>query len=146
MSQARDPEGENKPETPAGRVKHDSGGRAIWEWAVESGRQALESTSLLLKRLEMPGLELEEDAKKKTAADEEEPAPTPSARKGSTYGGPTEKDSLIAGRRSFNPYDNKTPMRPTPKPVAPKVAPRITQPPLPVKKPGLLRSLFGRKG
>jgi len=29
-------------------VKHDAGGRAIWEWAAETGRNALDSTSRLL--------------------------------------------------------------------------------------------------
>jgi len=37
-------------------------GNAAWKWAVDSGKHLIESTSLLLKRLEVPGLKLEEDA------------------------------------------------------------------------------------
>lgn len=52
-----------RPEPPAapGRVHHDKQGRAIWQWAVDTGKHALESTSVLLKRLEVPGLKIEED-------------------------------------------------------------------------------------
>jgi hypothetical protein len=45
------PDSDEKPR--AGRVRHDSGGRAIWEWAVESGKHAVDSTSHLLKKLEL---------------------------------------------------------------------------------------------
>ena len=44
----------------AGRVVHDSRGNAVWHWVKETGRIAIESTSRLLKRLEMPGLKTEE--------------------------------------------------------------------------------------
>jgi hypothetical protein len=58
---------DNKNQTPKkpGSVKHDSRGNAVWQWAAESGRQAIESTSRMLKRLEVPGLELEDDKPKK---------------------------------------------------------------------------------
>ncbi len=42
-------------------VRHDARGNAVWQWAVESGKYAIESTSRLLKRLEVPGLKLEDD-------------------------------------------------------------------------------------
>jgi len=54
----------DQPPKKPGGVKHDSRGNAVWQWAAESGRHALESTSRLLKRLEVPGLELEEDKPK----------------------------------------------------------------------------------
>jgi hypothetical protein len=44
----------------AGRIEHDSRGSAVWNWAVETGAHALESTSRLLKRLETPALTLDE--------------------------------------------------------------------------------------
>ena len=48
------------PTHPAGRVTHDSRGNAVWDWAAKTARAALESTSLLLKKLEVPGLKLED--------------------------------------------------------------------------------------
>lgn len=163
MASSDDPKGK---QSPAGRVKHDASGRAIWEWAVDTGRHALDSTSRLLKRLEMPGLSLVDDEKEKKQAEEEaqraereagftpygeidprasRPAtPAQPERKVPTFGGPAEKDPLANARRSFNPYDRKTPTRGSPAPRKP-APPRITQPALPAKKPGLLARLFGRK-
>ena len=37
-------------------------GNSVWKWATDSGRHLIESTSALLKRLDVPGLKLEEDA------------------------------------------------------------------------------------
>src|SRR5690606_27581318 len=51
-----DPDSSDKPRS--GRVRHDSGGRAIWEWAIDSGKHAVDSTSRLLKRLELTGITL----------------------------------------------------------------------------------------
>jgi len=45
----------------AGRVTHDERGNAVWDWLKETGRFCLESTSALLKRLEVPNLEVEGD-------------------------------------------------------------------------------------
>jgi len=133
---------------PAGRVRHDSTGRAIWEWAAESGRHALESTSLLLKRLELPGLSLADDDKKKEESEAGKAPAVDAARAagagptGQKYANPVDKDPAANSRRSFNPYDTRTPAvrvapKPKPKPVA-----RITQPP---RKRGFLARLFGRK-
>ena len=56
----------DRPDKPPGAnpggVRHDARGNAVWQWAMDTGRHAVESTSRLLKRLEVPGLELEEDA------------------------------------------------------------------------------------
>ena len=48
-----------------GAVKHDSRGNAVWQWAVATGKHALDSTSALLRRLDMPGLALQGDAPKR---------------------------------------------------------------------------------
>jgi len=48
----------------AGRVKHDARGNAVWDWVVESGRNLVDSTSRLLKRLDIPELKTEEQAEK----------------------------------------------------------------------------------
>lgn len=43
-----------------GRVVHDSRGNAVWQWVKDTGRHAIESTSALLKKLEMPGLKVQD--------------------------------------------------------------------------------------
>jgi hypothetical protein len=58
MSRPNDKEvegGEQQPRQPAGRVVHDSRGKAVWRWACD----VLESTSVLLKRLENRDLAIE---------------------------------------------------------------------------------------
>jgi hypothetical protein len=132
---------------PAGRVRHDSSGRAIWEWASESGRHAIDSTSALLKRLDFPGLSLADDEKKKQKqerkareAAEREADTKPSIP---TFGGQREEDPVARTRRSFNPYDTRIPAkRVDPKPP-PKPTARITQPAR--KKRGFLARIFGAK-
>lgn len=47
---------------PTGKVVHDDRGNAVWDWMKNSGRHAIESTSRLLKKLELPELKFE-DAK-----------------------------------------------------------------------------------
>jgi hypothetical protein len=45
---------------PSGRISHDDRGNAVWDWLKETGRNAVESTSRLLKKLELPQLEVED--------------------------------------------------------------------------------------
>ena len=143
----------NKPDdkkNPAGRVKHDAGGRAIWEWAVDTGRHALDSTSRLLKRLDLPGLSLldEEQEKKKKAEEEEraarEAGSNPYDKDVPTFGGPRESDPMAGSRRSFNPYDNRAPVKrsvqkPAAKPTGPASSAQAKD------RPGLFSRLFGKK-
>jgi hypothetical protein len=80
-------------------VSHDQRGNAVWKWAADSGRHLMESTTALLKRLEVPGLKLEEDAsgpRKQPGLELEE-------------GGATKKDV------GYDPYGSK---RATPGPAA----------------------------
>jgi hypothetical protein len=43
----------------SGRVVHDQRGSAVWEWLKETGRIAIESTSRLLRRLDVPEMKVE---------------------------------------------------------------------------------------
>jgi hypothetical protein len=145
------PKNPDNKKNPVGRVRHEAGGRAIWEWAVDTGRHALDSTSRLLKRLDLPGLSLlDEEAEKKKQAEAAEQAAreaggNPYGKDVPTFGGPRENDPMADSRRSFNPYDNRAPPKrgAAPKPAG-NPAPRITQPP-PVRKAGIFSRLFGKK-
>ena len=44
----------------AGGVRHDARGNAVWQWATETARHAVASTSQMLRRLEVSNLKLEE--------------------------------------------------------------------------------------
>jgi len=46
----------------SGRVVHDARGNAVWNFAVDAGVAALEGTSRLLRKLEVPELALEDTA------------------------------------------------------------------------------------
>lgn len=149
-----DADGHDRHETPpqrAGRVRHGHDGRAVWEWAVETGRHALESTSRLLKRLDMPGLSLEEEKEK-----EREPADdtrrgagrdaTGDAGRIPTFGGPREADPLAGSRRNFDPYDSRAPARrPASAPPRAGARPAPSKPLPQARKPGFLARLFGRR-
>jgi hypothetical protein len=130
-------------------VRHDKSGRAIWEWAVDTGRHALDSTSRLLKRLELPGLALEEDVKRKKAQEQEQEQAQAQAagagRQVPTFGGPRETDPL-AGRRGFNPYDSRQPAPGKVAAQASRAAVRTTAPSsASSKEPGLFSRLFGAR-
>lgn len=52
-------------ENSGGKVVHDSRGNAVWQWVKDTGRHAIESTSALLKKLEVPELKVEDHRDKK---------------------------------------------------------------------------------
>ena len=51
---------DSRDSTPSGRVRHDDRGNAVWDWLKETSRNAIESTSRLLKKLEIPQLKVED--------------------------------------------------------------------------------------
>jgi len=73
----------------AGRIKHDERGNAVWDWLKETGRFCVESTSALLRRLEVPELKVEGEK------DE---------------GLRLESDRDRGG--GYDPYNQKTPVKP----------------------------------
>jgi hypothetical protein len=99
-----------KPPSEHGAVTRDSQGNVIWEWAVDSGKHLIASTSMLLKRLEVPGLKLEEDS-------------GPQDRRIDAKSGKPTEAPASAG---YDPYGSKrvstAPKRPTV--TKPAVAPR----------------------
>jgi hypothetical protein len=127
------------PPRPSGRVRHDSGGRAVWEWAVDSGKHAIDSTSRLLKRLDLSGLQLMDDSKKPSDKALLDDGEVPSISE-------TEVDPQKGDKRAFNPYDSRTVARRKPAPGKPKppAKPRVTQPVRPAKPAGFFARLFGK--
>jgi len=65
---ARSPAASEKPQAPpqdpnarpSGRVVHDERGNAVWDWVKDTARIAIDSTSRLLKKLEVPELKMED--------------------------------------------------------------------------------------
>ena len=47
-------------EIPTGKVVHDDRGNAVWDWMKTTGKHAIESTSRLLRKLELPELKFED--------------------------------------------------------------------------------------
>ena len=45
---------------PSGRVRHDERGNAVWDWLKDTARNAIDSTSRLLRKLEAPELKVED--------------------------------------------------------------------------------------
>jgi len=94
-----------------GGVKHDSRGNAIWQWAVTTGKHAMDSTSALLKKLDVPGLKLEDDRPAFRANDPGESAPKASGY--DPYGTLARREPA-SGKSATRPA-----ARPTAKPAPP---------------------------
>jgi len=48
-----------QPRSVTGKVVHDERGNAVWDWLKQTGRNAIESTTRLLRKLEAPELNVE---------------------------------------------------------------------------------------
>ena len=100
---------------PAGRVEFDSRGNSVWRWA----RDVLESTSVLLKRLENKDLALEPTQKVPVMRGSEKPQKGASQAGGKTKAGVADAKStprhpaLAHNRRreggggGFDPYNSR---------------------------------------
>jgi len=49
-----------QPQGATGKVVHDERGNAVWDWLKQTGRNAIESTTRMLRRLETPELKVEQ--------------------------------------------------------------------------------------
>jgi hypothetical protein len=96
---------------PAGKVEFDSRGNSVWRWA----RDVLESTSVLLKRLENKDLALEPTQKVPVVRDEETPQKGSKARRNADDDPKDPKASHPALQRDrrrdngggFDPYNSR---------------------------------------
>jgi hypothetical protein len=83
---------------PAGRIEFDSRGNSVWRWA----RDVLDSTSILLKRLDNTDLSLEQTAKLPAARGATKKAPAAAPEE------PSVADAKSHGKkRSFDPYNSR---------------------------------------
>ena len=86
---------------PAGKVEFDGRGKAIWRWA----RDVLDSTSILLKRLDNKSLALEPTRKvpiiKSNPTGRETSGPRPKSRIQLSLSGPASRDG-----GGFDPYNS----------------------------------------
>ncbi len=101
-------------------MKHDARGNAVWQWATETARHAVASTSQLLRRLDVSSLSLEE-----LNEDEHVPKTSKSQAKAPTTrpAAPAKAAAPPSRERGFNPYDGAaiaraaTQKKPQPAPV-----------------------------
>ena len=91
---------------PAGRIVHDARGNAVWNWGGSSDTPhiSLDSTSTMLKRLELPELKVE--GQEETVKEPAKAAAVTSAKKPAPD---------VSG--GYNPYDQRKAVR---KPTEPK--------------------------
>jgi hypothetical protein len=138
----------DKPKPLIGGVQHDARGNAVWQWATETARHAVASTSQLLRRLDVSSLSLEDTRPSKTA-----PPRSTSAK--SAPGKPAAAGAAAkpvapgrsAGGSGFDPYDGAAAARAKPARAAPghgaPARPRPAAPP--AARRSWWRRLFNRR-
>jgi len=110
----------DKPKPLIGGVQHDSRGNAVWQWATETARHAVASTSQLLRRLDVSSLSLEDTRPSRTAPPKSMPAKSVPGKP--TAAGPAAKPApqgRSAGSSGFDPYDGAAAARAKPARSAP---------------------------
>jgi hypothetical protein len=94
-----------------GEVRHDERGQAVWHWAVDTARNAINSTSQLLRKLDLSGLSLEDDQPPTEAPSAADPAAKPTKLElAPSDAGKGARKAGAAGE--FNPYKSARPVAP----------------------------------
>jgi len=122
-----DPRGTESPDPgagsprPAGRIVHDERGNAVWKWGGDAGRS--DSTSRVLRRLDVPDLRIEGQA---------EPAPLPDKARATTAGQAARnqhnapkgqgRPPIVDAGGGYNPYNLSVPVKKQSTPI--KVPPK----------------------
>ena len=87
----------------SGQVQHDDRGNAVWQWATDTARTAMASTSQLLRKLDLTGLSLESDGTEEAARPESPPA-QPAQSSSAAAAKPSKKSSIDSRKAGFDPY------------------------------------------
>src|SRR3984957_6528959 len=85
-----------------GGVKHEARGNVVWQWATETARHAVASTSHLLRRLDVSSLSLEALQEDQHAPKSPKSQPKAQPTRPAAPGKPAAPPSR---ERGFNPYD-----------------------------------------
>ncbi len=92
----------------AGRVIHDERGNAVWDWLKDTARIAIDSTSRLLRRLEVPELKVEDTQEQELRVESDRG----SGGGYDPYGGSGSPSSRTAGAGSSGPRGRASPGSP----------------------------------
>ena len=127
---------------PAGRVRHDERGMAVWDWAAASGETAALSATNIMRKLDVSGLSIEQTQRSLKALEpevREEIGSDPYNQHRSQPGDPFKRNSATGS----DPY-NKVTVNAAPPRRAPSKAPAS---PVPEKKSAgsVLDQLLGKK-
>lgn len=132
MSRPEEPGKKTGDSARPGAVTHDTRGNAVWRWAVQTGKHAIDSTSSMLRRLDVPGLSIEDDEALPGKSGPETPAAEPGKRVGyDPYGRSTAPEKPLKPGRAAPPAGTKAPSPPA----------RAPEP----RRPSWWSRLFGRR-
>jgi hypothetical protein len=95
----------HKPKPLSGGVRHDARGNAVWQWATETARHAVASTSQLLRRLDVSSLSLEDTEASKTKAAKPPPGKSVPGKPAPPFAGVKPPAPGRGERTGFDPYD-----------------------------------------
>jgi len=108
-----DPNQPDKTKPLIGGVRHDARGNAVWQWATETARHAVASTSQLLRRLDVSSLSLEDTQPSKPKAAAPAPGKSVPGKPAPPLAGVKPVAPGRSERTGFDPYDGAAAARAT---------------------------------